>query len=96
MPFIGSILPVGTPGVSPRNKKTERARPDRQRPGEAFARAPDEADLSVNQLEAADAPRPVKQNDSEDAAEERTANPFYQRTGTAQTPIPPRSLDIKG
>lgn len=98
MPFIGSILPANAAPIDRRETRAERARADRKRPGEAFARSGDEADISAPpQVESAEALRSVKPNDAEESREDRTAKPYYQPRrqpgggGAARS-----TLDLKG
>lgn len=91
MPFIGSIVPVGTTPIEKRDKRPVRAGVPAKKPGESFARAADEAELNVDRAEAAEATRGVSANDTEDAREDHESHPAYQPKGPVGS-----KLDLRG
>ena len=94
--------PVGLPiasSLAGLNQAERTQTRDQRRPGETardrLARAQDEAELRVTEVEAPNAPRAVKGNDQEEAHEDRQEHANYAPDGHAQDQPPPR-IDLEG
>ncbi|TVQ59822.1 MAG: hypothetical protein EA379_09835 [Phycisphaerales bacterium] len=100
LPIVSSIA-----GLSQAERLQTR---EQRRPGETardrLARAKDEADLRVTEVEPPEAPRAVKGNDQEEAHEDRQANEnhpgqaYYTpggQPGASDRNQPPPSIDVE-
>lgn len=94
---IGLPIASSVAGLNQAERSTVR---DQKRPGETardrFARALDEAELRVTEVEAPEAPRAVKGNDQEEAHEDRQEHAYYRPDGQARPDdTPPPRLDVE-
>ncbi|HVZ93651.1 MAG TPA: hypothetical protein VG797_03990 [Phycisphaerales bacterium] len=98
MPFIGSFLPAGSIPPEKRERRVERDRLARQRPGEAFERAADEVEFTAEQVDSAEGLRNIKPNVAEEAHEDRTEHSYYKpdKFNKSKRGESGSKLDLKG
>lgn len=94
---IGNSIASSVAGVSQQERIASRDRA-RQAGGDKdrFRRALDEAELTTTQVEAAEAVRSAKGNDSEESHEDRQQRGDFDETPPAHPAPPKPRLDING